>query len=157
MRAQADILFAIILFTVVALGFIVAVYLNGQLTSALQPVINPTNNSNSVVAQIQTSATSGLNVFGNMLAIVFFAIGIAAIIAAFFVDANPVFFILSMFILAAEILVSAILHNVFFTIAQQSFLLGVTQQFPYLITIFQYYPEFTFIMALGVMVALYAK
>ena len=157
MRGQADIMFAIIIFAVVALGLKVAVYLNGQLTSALQTVINPTNNSNSVVAQIQTSATSGLNVFGNMLAIVFFAIGIAAIISAFFVNANPVFFILSMFILAAEILVSAILHNVFFTIAQQSFLLGVTQQFPYLITIFQYYPEFTFIMALGVMVALYAK
>jgi len=157
MRAQADIIFGMILFTVLAIGIIMAVYLNGSITHALQPVINPTNSSNTVVAHIQQGATSGLNVFGNLLALVFFAIGIAAIIAAFFVDANPVFFILSMFILAVQILISVVLHNVFFDIAQQSVFLGITQQFPYLITIFQYYPEFTFVLALGVMIALYAK
>lgn len=146
-----------LLFTVLAISLIIAVYLNGSITTALQPVLNPTNSSNTVVAHIQQGATSGLNVFGNLLALVFFAIGIAAIISAFFVDANPLFFILSMFILAVQILISVVLHNVFFDIAQQSVLIGITQQFPYLITIFQYYPEITFVLALGVMIALYAK
>jgi hypothetical protein len=157
MRLQGDVLFLIIIMPIVVIGFILAVYVMGQVTGALQPQINPTNSSNTVVGGITAKAVTAQNTFGDLLVIVYFAIGIGAIVSAFFTDTSPVFFILSVLILVVEILVSVILHNVFFTFAQNSFIITYANQFPLLLTIFEYYPELTFVIALGVVVALYAK
>lgn len=157
MKLQADVIFLSVIFVAVAISFIITFFLYGQLTTALRPVINPTNSTNDTIGAVNTATNTAFLTYGNLLVLVFFGIGIAAIASAFFVETEPIFFIVSIFFLMIEILVSVIMHNVFFTIAQQSLLVGVTQQFPMLITIFQYYPEIVFVTALGVVIALYSK
>lgn len=157
MKAQVDTIFLIVIFTAIVITFVITFYLYGKVNTALQPVLNPTNSSNSTVALIGKSVNSGFLAYGNMLVLIFFGIGIAAIVSAFFVETSPVFFILSIFLLMIEILASVIMHNVFFNIVQQSSFLATIQQFPMLITIFQFYPEIVFVIALGIVIALYSK
>ena len=157
MKAQTDVVFLSVIFVAVVVGFIITFFLYGQLTSAMQPILNPTNSINNTVGAVAASTNTAFLTYGNLLVLLFFGIGIAAIASAFFVETQPIFFIISIFFLMIEILTSVILHNVFFTIAQQSSFIGITQQFPLLITIFQYYPEIVFVIALGIVIALYSK
>ncbi|MEM3416291.1 MAG: hypothetical protein QW719_03065 [Candidatus Micrarchaeaceae archaeon] len=157
MKAQVDVIFGIVLFFAVVITFVIVYYVNGKLTAALKPVLNPTNSSNSTVAKVFSSSHSALTTYGDLLVFVYFAIGIAAIIAAFFVDTSPIFFILAIFVLAIQILIAAVVHNVFFDVVQQSSLISSVQSFPALIFIFEYFPEISFVIALLVVIALYAK
>ena len=157
MKLQADVIFLSVIFVAVAITFIITFFIYGSLTTALQPVINPTNSTNNTIGAVNKATNTAFLTYGNLLVLVFFGVGIAAIASAFFVETEPIFFIVSIFFLMIEIMASVIMHNVFFTIAQQSTLVGITQQFPMLITIFQYYPEIVFVTALGVVIALYSK
>ena len=157
MRGQADILFLTVVMIALSISFIVIFFLYGQIHTAIAPVLNPTNSSNTTVAKVFVGTQSALTDMGMLLVLVYFAIGIAAIIAAFFVEAMPIFYVVSVFVLAIQIFVAAIMHNVFFTIVQQQIFATTASQFPLLLTIFQYYPELTLIISLGVIVALYSK
>lgn len=157
MKAQTDIIFLAIIFVAISISFIITFFLYGNLTNALQPVLNPTNSINDTVGAVNNSVNTAFLTYGNLLVLVFFGIGIAAITSAFFVETQPIFFIISIFFLGIEIVASVILHNIFFTIAQQSSFISITQQFPTLIIIFQYYPEIVFVIALGIVIALYSK
>ena len=157
MKLQADAMFMMVIFFAVVVIFIFVFYVYSQLAPALQKQFNPTDNQSNIQGKIASSTNSAFINLGNILAFVFFGIGIAAIISAFFVDTSPVFFIVSMFILGIQIMIAVLLHNVFFTIVQQAVLLPIIAQFPLLATVFEYYPMFTFVMALGIVIALYMK
>lgn len=157
MKAQADVMFLIVVALGVAISFIIIFYIYGQLHTALAPALNPTNSSNTTVAHVFAGTGTALSGMGTLLVLVYFAIGIAAIIAAFFVEGMPIFYIVSIFALAIQILVAVIAHNVFFTIVQQQIFASTAAQFPLLLTIFEYYPELTLLISLGIVIALYSK
>ena len=157
MKGQADAIFLTVIGAAIVIAFIISFYAYNQIEGALKPVINPTNNSNTVIGKIPIETHNAFNVLGTLLVLVYFAIGIAAVIAAFFVDSSPVFYVIAVFALAIQIMVAVIMHNVFFTIVQQQSFLSSASQFPMLLTLFQYYPELSFLLSLAIVVALYIK
>ncbi|MGC8940979.1 MAG: hypothetical protein ACP5JY_03010, partial [Candidatus Nanoarchaeia archaeon] len=157
MKAQADVIFLIAVFLGLAVAFVILMYVYSSITSALNPMINPHNQSKTITTTF-SKTNNALDVYGYGLAFIYFAIGIAAIVGAFFVDTNPLFFVAFMFALLIEIMLAAIGHNVFFAIANAIPGVSATAEaVPVIFYIFAYYPMFTFIIALAIAIMLYAK
>ncbi len=157
MKLQADVLFGIVIVLALAISMTIIYYVYTQINSNLSPLLS-TNQSAATINSISTNTSTGLSVFLVAVVIVYFAINIAAIISAFFVDAYPVFFVISMFMVAIEVLLAAIGHNVFFYIEQQlpTFATLVTTV-PYLFYLFAYLPVITLILAFTLVIVLYSK
>ena len=156
-KAQVDIIFLIVAFLAITISFVIIFFTYGQIHAAMAPALNPTNNTNTTVAHIFTNTNTALTGIGTLLVLVYFGIGLAAIISAFFVEGIPIFYIVSMFALIIQILVAVIAHNIFFTIVQQNIFSSTAAKFTYLLTIFEYYPELSLIISLGILIALYSK
>ena len=95
----------------------------------------------------------GATVFtGNGLLFIYFAMATAIIIGAFLVAATPIFFVAGIFFVAIDILIAAIMHNVFFTVLQTSFLAPYLNQYPFLVLLVEGYPVITFVIAIVVLI-----
>ena len=156
MKAQVDILFMTVIFIAVAISvlFIYAIY-QGGIRPQLQQALGVGGNANTVNTILQ-NGSNALDATNNSLLFIYFAMATAIIIGAFLVNATPIFFIAGIFFVAIDVLIAAIMHNVFFDVLQTSFLATYLNQYPYLIILVESYPLITFLIAIIVLVATFA-
>lgn len=143
MKGQADVIYLIgMLFVVV-----IALFAVDSIWNAFQT--NPTSvqlfNATPQGRQAQASATSSIDILNNAVVILYVIGCLASIIAAAFTESSPVFLVVAFVILPIEVLFSFVFHDTFFTIIQNSSLLGgVASSFPMILTLFQYLPIISF-------------
>jgi len=151
-RAQVDVLFLIVIFCAVAMAMLViyAVY-QGGIKPNLQAGLATGGNANTVNS-ILNSGSSSLDSLNNSLVFIYFAMATAIVIGAFLVEALPIFFVAGIFLVAIDLLIATVMHNVFFNVMQTSFMAPYLNQYPYLILLVQGYPLITFIIAIIVLI-----
>lgn len=82
----------------------------------------------------------------NAIVIVFILVCFTDIILAAFLDSSPIFLFFEILTLPVTLLLSFIFHDVFFSIAQNSFLASEFVQYPLIGILFQYLPVISLVM-----------
>lgn len=150
MKAQADLLYLLVQGFVVSIAIIAIIFAWYQISSspvAQQQLFNtPTG---------QTAVTNTNNVvftLADAVAILWIISAIASCIAAFFIDSAPVFAVIGFIVLPIECFLSLLFHDLFFSIATNSFFAPVVNQMPLLVNFFIYLPFIC--MGFGVLIVL---
>ena len=158
MRLQVDNLFGMTIFFAIALVMFLLTYV--FVNSILQApsfqksvaMNNPTSNA------IVTHGIQTFTSINTILAFLYIFIGIASVIAAAFTDTSPVFAVVAIVLLPIEIYVAFVYHDAFFNIIQNSSVFGgIANQYPAILTIFQYYPLITLIISILLIIVTFGK
>lgn len=156
-RAQIDIVFIIaVAGFAIALALIVILWISGAILNSpqLQSVIQATPQGNTAYQ----GATTGISIVGNSYVFLFFGLGFAAVISAFFVGASFIFVVPAIIILIPEMFLTFLFHDIFFAFVQSSTAIASTvSAYPSIIYLFQAYPLVCFILALIVMSVTFMK
>lgn len=153
MKMQVDVLFMTVMFVAVTLAVILIFFMfQGGIKPALQSALPASDTTNTIL----NNGSSALSTFNDGLLIVYFAFGVSVILGAFLVAASPIFFVIGIFLLAIDVLVAVIMHNMFFTIVQQSSLAPYAVSFGLPMLVIEYFPMITFVIALVVLAVTYA-
>lgn len=152
----ADGIYMVVVAIAMSLVALLCYYIWIQITTAAPTLFGA--NAPSIVQPITTSSTNAFKLYINMLVLIFFAISIDSIVAAFFVSSHPIFFIAGIFGTIIQITLTVVGHNIYFTIIQNSafgsILVGLSAP---LNLFFQYFPEIAFIFAIGTLIVTYGK
>ncbi len=154
-KAQVDVIYLVVMLFAVTVSLLVVDQVWSGLTSnsAFISLKNSTPQGHLAVKSVNTS----LNIFNNAIVLLFVMGAIVAIISAAFTDSSPVFLIPSIVVLPIEILFAFIFHDMFFSILQNSAFGSVAASYPYIVTLFQYLPVVSFVIAIIVIVATFMK
>ena len=155
MKAQADVIFLIVmLFVVIIALFAVDTIWSGFVSNpSFQAVYNATSVGKHAIANTTTS----LGILNNGVVLLFLIGCIASIIAAAFTDSSPIFLVPALIILPIEILFAFIFHDAFFSIIGNSSFAGVATSYPVVITIFQYLPIVALVVAIIEIIVIFLK
>lgn len=154
-KSQADILYLIaMLFVIVIAIFAVDIIFNGFKTNPTsQQLFNATPQGKLALKNTTTS----INYLNNAVVILFFIAAIASIVAATFADSHPIFLVPTFVVLPIEIFFAFIFHDAFFAIVQNSSFAATAATYPTILTLFQYLPIATFVIAIIVIVVTFMK
>lgn len=155
-----DVLFimAILFATLVAL--VILYYIWGQVSPELTASIDsalPAGETSFNVTALNANIGTGILMFNPLVA--FFLVGLIVfvVIAAFQIGSHPVFFFLSIFILAIFILVAVVFSNTYQSIIETDELAASSAEFTVSNLIMEYLPYIMLIITILVMIVLFAK
>ncbi len=157
MKAQTDVLFIIVMIFVIAIIGLFASYLWTQFEHSAPFIFNASVGNSTVANTIGAAGTGSINTFNNAIILIFIFAAVASAISAAFVESNPLFFGVGIIIIIIEIVFSVMLHNIFFSIVQNSFLATTLLQYTYMLILFEYFPLFCFLIGLFILIFTYAK
>lgn len=149
---------AILFATLVAL--VILYYVWGQVSPELIASINsalPAGETSINVTNINTNIGAGILLFNPLVA--FFLVGLIVfvVISAFQIGSHPVFFFLSIFILAIFILVAVVFSNTYQEIIETDELSASASEFTVSNLIMEYLPYIMMVIIFLVMIILFAK
>ncbi len=155
MKAQADLIFLIgMLFAIVIAVFVVDnIWIQFKTNPTSQQIFNATPQGRLA----ETNATTSINIINNAIVMIFIVAALASIIAAAFTSSSPIFIIPALIVLPVEVLFAFIFHDAFFTIIQNSVFSGIATTYPTIITLFQYLPIISFVLAIVMIIVTFTK
>jgi hypothetical protein len=131
----------LVITTAIIFTFFISFYIYTQISEKLAEVIDTPE-----AQEILEKGQKTQDIFVSSIPFIFFSLGIAAIILAFLIPSHPVFFPLSIIVLAVFVVLSVMFKDViytflttepFFSIANNYPMLGfIVNNLPYLIAIF---------------------
>jgi hypothetical protein len=147
-----DLLELIVIFFAFSVISIISLYLMTEFNAGVQGMF--TSNVSYDVLNQTVDTMKGFDAAG---VFVFFGIATGIIISAFLIKSHPVFFVISIFVLAFVIVVAAQISNVFIEFGRADEIIASANEFSLTIQIFNNLP--TIIMVLGIIVSIvmYAK
>ena len=108
-------------------------------------------------AIMQDSNDTFVASFDNVFLVIFIGLYLGALILAYNVDINPVFFFLSLFIMGVIVLITGVLGNAWYQFTQNSTLTGYIDDFTFIPFIMGNYVKIFVAMAFGLAGVMYAK
>lgn len=108
-------------------------------------------------AIISESESSYKDLWDGIFGFVFVGLSIAAVIGASLIDVHPVFFVLSIILLIAFIMVTAILSNSYYSLASNAAFSSFAEDFKIMYYLMTHLPFYTLIEGLLIGVVLYGK
>lgn len=108
-------------------------------------------------SMIQENKDSYAGVFDGLFLFAFIGLGIALFISAFFLNAHPVFYFFSLFILALVVFVAAIMGNTYESISSSSALSNASSQFTFIPFVMNNFVSFIVGLGFLLLIGLYAK
>lgn len=147
-----DIPFTIISLVVLAIFLLIMHYVWDDISSHLDELVS------SSTAQ-QVIATSDIFWTASDYLFVFIAIGfpLASIVLAYLGRFNPIYFVVSLILIAINLVVSPIFANVMLEMFSNVDFLGYQVDYPMMTFIFQYYPHYTTVISFLLSLAMYAS
>ena len=155
MKAQADIIYLIIILFVV----VIALFAVDNIWVAFKqnPTYQALSNATPTGQLATKNVTTSINIINNAVVILFIVGAIASIIAAAFADSSMVFVVPTLVILPLEILFAFVFHDVFFSMIQNSAFSSIAVSYPYIISLFQYLPIVSFVLAIIIIIMTFMK
>jgi hypothetical protein len=155
MKAQADILYLAAYGFAVTLVVVVIIFAWTSLSTS--SAWTSLTHSNPDTAHATTSATTAVDYIANAIAIVWILLGIASIIATFFVDTSPVFAVLGMIILPIEVFLGMVFHDFFFILMSETAFAPLVPNLNTLLNFWSVYPLVIFVFAVLSIIFTFAK
>lgn len=155
MKAQVDIIYLMSLLFGVLIGVLIWITVWGQFTASI-PANNLFHNTTQGLAA-ENSATTATDTMANAIVFVYVFANLAALVAAFFANSNPVFAVLGVIVFPIELIFSFIFHDAFFLIMSNSFLSGTLAAFPIIGTFMQGLPFVVGIFAVATIIVTFGK
>lgn len=118
---------------------------------------DPVFSGNAAAAATLTTGMSSLVILGNSFIFLFVGFGIASVIASFYTETHPIFFIFSIFTFAICVIVVAIFSDVFVEMASSGVLLPVAAEFTIMVDTMTNLKTLAIGLGVVILVALYAK
>lgn len=118
---------------------------------------DPVFSSNVVAAATLNTGLDALVILGNSFIFLFVGFGIASVIASFYTETHPVFFVFSIFTFAICVIVVAIFSDVFVEMASSGVLLPVAAEFTLMVETMTNLKTLAIGLGVVILVALYAK
>ena len=145
-----------VLISLVVIGLIIFI-----VYSAYKPIAEQMNNSTDLNEQAK-NVTNDLNdrypkVWDSLFVFIFVLLWITVLVASFFIESNPAFFIVSIIILAIVLILAIFLGNSWEMIMQDSTLSTISTQFPMTNFILSHIVLFTLAIGISIALVLYAK
>ncbi len=154
MKGQMDLPWMLVAVTVGAIGIFIALFLLSAFHSAAPILFNKTTNPTG--ASTYSTGNTAVNYLSSLIVLIYIAgIFIAAILASF-VDTNPAFAFIGLFVLLVVIVLAVIMHNVFFTFTQNTVFGGLGTPTDTML-LFEYYPIFAAVGWFIIMIFTYGK
>ena len=150
MKLQADMFLLMAYLLAAAVGIGAALYIFQQLFSGLDANSQFAACTNCVEAL--TKGAQAQNNVADALVVVFILAGFGSIILSAFIDSSPIFLIFVVITIPVELLVSFVFHDVWFAIADSSFIGAALTGVPGLATLFEFLP--VIVLVLSVLVAI---
>lgn len=123
-------------------------------------ITNPTMVSRLSEAGITTELQPITEFYENLntlIVVTYFLLNITAVILAVFIRTHPVFFALNFILILIFVMVSALIGNIYYEFASNSFIAPYANQLPLVYTMFEYMPVITLIFAGIIAVVMYGK
>lgn len=142
----------------VGIMFIISVLVAFKLNSALNDQIqNLTDMPDEAkdASRIVNERMPGAFDFGFM--ILFIGLYMVVLVSSWFIDSNPVFFVISLIVLILILVAIALLTNVNQEIVGNSAFSGIIDHFPIIYFVSTHLFKFAIVMGAGILMALYAK
>lgn len=150
-----DVFYISVIGLVMALLFIIALYIIGQFNTNIAPVLNAqASGSGDPITHIQNFAQGSFN---TIYLIIFVGLIIAIVITAFLTDIHPIFFPLFVLFSIGAVILSAILSNVYESISSVSQFTTAVSSIPSMNYIMLKLPYFLSGILLIVLVVLFGK
>jgi hypothetical protein len=149
----ADILVAIFLVFLFAVGMLLCIYVNDQITNSDVFQTQLTEEQRAPMTTVRT-VTKGFDAF---MLVLFLGLGIVTIISAVFIRTHPVLFVLMIIMQLILIGLSTIFSNLWYAIASRSEFVSIANELPYTTLIFTNLPLFVLIISAIVAIASYGK
>jgi hypothetical protein len=149
--------------TVILLAFSIMCVISLLIWNSASPALNTTLsqseggtlNSGSAIAITQTHST--LLMLDQLFVFIAFGTFIAIIISCFFLDTNPIFFIVSMIIFVFQFIIYAVLGNVYAVFATSSDIQATASLFPFMYMFWSNIPIIALVVSILVIIMLYAR
>lgn len=144
----------IVVLVLFALGSIFAYYTYDITNTYIQ---NDTTMSTEAKTDSQTFFNKFVNLFDNLFMFVFVLLLFATLISVFFLDTHPAFFIVTVVMLIALIIVAILLANVYDDVASDSLISNYAEDFVYMTWIMQHLGLIGIITGFMLLVATFIK
>ena len=146
-KGQVDIIFIMVtIFSITMAIFVMDIVWNGLSTSPAWQTYFGSNVPNSQEANVVTNTSSAISIINNAIVVLFIMMALVSIVAAAFTESSPLFALLGIIILPVELVFAFIFHDIYFEIIQNSFMGGIANAYPFVTTMFQYFPAAAFVL-----------
>lgn len=140
----------VVILFILAIFFITGFFLLDELKPSLEESLNDTRANQSL--QDLHSETPG--VLDGIFVTVFALLWIGAMLLAYFVDNNPILFVIALILLVVVFVIGGFLSNAF---GEYNLDLGMASHFPMITFIMDYYLHFILGIVSSILIALFAK
>jgi hypothetical protein len=153
-QTMLDALIVVIVLVVTAVIILFAYKILSDVNTSVQADSSFTNESKQSLADTTASFASTWDAIWLMAVVLFW---VMLIVTSFFIDTNPIFFIISILLLLVTFVVSMVLANAYSDIAADPELSGFAVQFPIMSWMMNHLLVVVVVMALSAGLALYSK
>jgi hypothetical protein len=144
----------LIVITIFAIGGLYAYQMFDQLNTDLQADTSMADNAKAVSGGLFNTFPGWLD--GAFL-FIFVMFILFSVISAFFIDSHPIFFFISIILLVAVFVVTALVGNVYHDIASDTSISSYANNLPYMYWVMNHILELIIVVSFSVMIALFVK
>jgi hypothetical protein len=146
-----DVLFLVVILTVVAAAIIIVYMVNSEVYSALS-----TAGFNSTQLQPAEDSINAIGDWNVIFVFIYIATGIASIISAFAVRSHPVFFIVFFLVQVLTLALTPTLQDVYTAVANTTSMAAAAANFGYMTTTISMLPVLTLAISTLIAIAMFA-
>lgn len=151
MRGTIELILAMVILLAFALVVILGQTFLTNMKTTAGPMLNPTANS------ILDNVITGFYTFDTGFLILTAGLFLALLVSAFYIQTNPVFFIVFLIMLILDVFFSPTISNIFLEFGANPSVSGVVNNYPMIIQVFQNLPVIILVFGVLTMVILYAR
>lgn len=122
-----EVIFFLLVLCVIVLSSFVGNYILGEINTDIQNDDNMINESKTVVSEMNTNYST---IMDNAFILIFVLSWLAILVASYFIDTSPIFFIFGFVLILFVIIVGAIMGNVYADLLTQTEFSGYENLFP---------------------------
>lgn len=147
-----------IVFVTLILAFAILIIVVFTLISSINTDIQSDSEVQNITKEVMNDTTAKFPTwFDNGFVFMVIAVWIAVILLSFIIDSNPVYIIVSVFLLMIVFIVGAMASNIYEDVATDSEFSAAAAQFPKINFIMDYFLIYTIIIGFTIIIALYGK
>jgi len=149
-----DVLVIAVILVVTAIAYVIIAMLQSSITEQMLSDDTLSDVSQTSLKNFDSSHISNLD---NTFLIVFILFWIFVVVSSLFVDANPIFFVISIILLVVVLVIGAIMGNVYSTFAMENDIYTFSSAFSKMGYIMDHLLTFIVFIAVTALIAMYGK
>lgn len=149
-----DVMLILIFMFILAITIIVSYQISHDYNESMQETPGVSELSKNISA---TNKADFLAVFDKLFLVVFVGLALSCFVGATMLNTHPVIFVISIFLLAGMVFLSAVLSNVYEDTANDAQLANQADDFVIIPFLFENYPKIAAIFGILVIIGLFAK